>query len=137
MEGTQTQAAKHARPPKTKWRLHDGGDSTGEASRSAAPAKLEVTTNPRKEAFAHLTRDESQVVIHALILELSVRISRRWVALVEASSMDSAKDSDDIAALAWIQRSLEDVEATIIGLSKADPRHSAAFEGPASSSAGE
>lgn len=71
-----------------------------------------------KEAFAHISRDGSQaIIIKPLILDLSVKISRR-VALLEASSDDPAQSSDDLAALAWIQRSLEDVEATIIGLSE-------------------
>lgn len=70
----------------------------------------------------------------ALILALSVKISRR-VALLKSSSIDPAHNSDDVAALAWIQRSLEDVEATIVGLSEVNRRHSAALEGPAPSSA--
>jgi hypothetical protein len=65
-----------------------------------------------------------------LILELSGRVSRR-AALLEASSIDPAQGSEDLVALAWIQRSLEDVEATIIGLSEANRRHSGAFHGPA------
>lgn len=88
-----------------------------------------------KEAFAHLSRDESLATIPPLILELSGRISRR-VALWEAPSGDQAQGSDDLAALAWIQQSLEDVEATIIGLSEANRRRSAAFQGPFPSSAG-
>lgn len=83
-----------------------------------------------KEGAAHLTRGESLAIIPPLILELSGRISRR-VALLEASLIDPAQSSDDLAALAWIQRSLEDVEATIIGLSEADRRRSAAFQNPA------
>lgn len=51
-------------------------------------------------------------MIQTGILELSVTISRR-AALLEGSSDDPAHSSDDLAALAWIQRSLEDVEATI------------------------
>ena len=88
-----------------------------------------------KEAFAHLTRGESLAMIPPLILELSGRISRR-AALLEASSIDAAHSSDDLAALAWIQQSLEDVEATIMGLSEVNRRRSAAFHGPAPSSAG-
>jgi hypothetical protein len=77
----------------------------------------------------------SQAMIQPLILELSVRISR-GAALLEASSNGPAPCSEDLAALAWIQQSLEDVEATIIGLSEAKRRRSAAFQGPDPSSAG-
>jgi hypothetical protein len=69
-------------------------------------------------------------MIQAEMLQLSVKISRR-AALLEASSEDPAQSSDDLAALAWIQQSLEDVEATITGLSEADRRRSAAFQNPA------
>lgn len=97
-----------------------------------------TVTAPRrgagKEAFAHLSRDESQAMIQPLIFELSVKISRR-AALLEASSSDPAQISDDLAALAWIQRSLEDIEATIVGLSEANRLRSAASQGPAPSSA--
>ena len=68
-------------------------------------------------------------MIQSGMLQLAVRISRR-VALLEASSGDPAQSSEDLAALAWIQQSLEDVEATIIGLSEANRRRSAAFGGP-------
>ena len=88
-----------------------------------------------KEAFAHLSRNDSQAMIQAEMLQLSVKISRR-AALLEASSEDPAQSSDDLAALAWIQQSLEDVEATITGLSEADRRRSAAFQNPPLSSAG-
>lgn len=92
-------------------------------------------THRGKVAFAHITRDESQAMIQPLILELSVKISRR-AALLEASSNDPAQCSEDIVALAWIQRSLEDIEATIIGLSAVNRRRGAAFRGPDPSSAG-
>jgi hypothetical protein len=65
-----------------------------------------------KEAFAHLSRHESQATIPSLILELSVKISRR-VALLEASSSDPAQRSDDLAALAWIRQYLEDSSVLI------------------------
>ena len=100
---------------------------------------LTVTATDRgagQEAFAHLSRGESLAMIPPLILELSGRISRRAV-LLEASSIDPALSADDLAALAWIPRSLEDVEATILGLSEVNRRRSAAFQGPASSSAGD
>ena len=87
-----------------------------------------------KEAFAHISR-ESQARIPPLILELSLEISR-WRALLEASSSDPAQSSYDLAALAWIRQSLEDIEATIIGLSEANRRRSAAINSPAPSSAG-
>lgn len=82
-----------------------------------------------------MSRDESLAMIPSLILQLSVKISRR-VALLEASSRDPAQSSDDLAALAWIRQSLEDIEATIIGLSEVNRRLSAAFHGPVPSSAG-
>ena len=69
------------------------------------------------EVFPHISGDESQAKIQAGMLQLSVKISRR-VALLEASSGDPARSSDDLAALAWIQQSLEGIEVTIIGLSE-------------------
>ncbi|TAP39565.1 hypothetical protein [Arthrobacter sp. S39] len=88
-----------------------------------------------KDAFAHLSRDESLAMIPPLILELSGRISRR-AALLEASWIDPTQGSNDLAALAWILQSLEDVEATVIGLSEANRRRSAAIKSPDPSSAG-
>lgn len=64
------------------------------------------------------------------MLQLPVRISRR-TALLEASSGDPAQSCNDLAALARIQQSLEDVEATIIGLSEANRCRSAVSGGPA------
>jgi hypothetical protein len=87
----------------------------------------------RKEAFTHISRDESQALIQAEMLDLSLRISRR-VALLRALSLGPAQGPDDLAALAWIQRTLEDVEATIIGLSEANHRRCAACDGPVPSS---
>ncbi|GAA1787438.1 hypothetical protein GCM10009712_38600 [Pseudarthrobacter sulfonivorans] len=81
------------------------------------------------EASAHVSRDESPAMIPPLILELSATISRR-AALLNASSSDPVQSSDDLAALAWIRQSLEDIEATIIGLSEANHRHSAAIKAP-------
>jgi hypothetical protein len=86
------------------------------------------------EASVHLSPDESQAMIPPLILELFGRISRR-AALLEGAFVGPAHSSDDLAALAWIQQSLEDVEATIIGLLEAN-RRSAAIHGPAPSFAG-
>ena len=74
-------------------------------------------------------------MIPLLILDLAVTISRR-TALLRASPVDPAQSSDDLAALAWIQRSLEDVGATNIGLSEAKRCHSAAFQNPVPSFAG-
>jgi hypothetical protein len=74
-------------------------------------------------------------MVQAVILELSVKISRR-VVLLEGSSNDPARCSEDMAAFAWIQRTLEDVEATLIGLSAVKRRRSAAFQGPGLLSAG-
>lgn len=71
----------------------------------------------------------------SLIRDLSVKISRR-APLLGASLSGPAPGSEDLAALAWIQRSLEDVEATIIGLSEVNRRRSAAFQNPAPFSAG-
>jgi hypothetical protein len=88
-----------------------------------------------KEASVHIPQDDSQAVIQPLFLDLSGKISR-LAALLAASSPDAAQGSEDMAALAWIERSLEDVEATIIGLSEANRRRSAAFQGPAPFSAG-
>ena len=65
-------------------------------------------------------------MIRPLILELSVNLSY-LAAILKASPTDPAQSSDDLAALAWIQRTLEDVEATIIGLSEVKRRHSATF----------
>lgn len=56
-----------------------------------------------EEAFAHMSRDGSQAMVQAVILELSVKISRR-VALLEASSNYPTRCSEDMAAFAWIQR---------------------------------
>lgn len=61
-----------------------------------------------KEAFAHLSRDESQAMIPSLILELSGRISRR-VALRRHHRVTKLKSSEDLVALAWIRGSLEDM----------------------------
>lgn len=58
----------------------------------------------------------------------------RQVALLEASSIDLAQSSDDLAALAWIRQSLDDIEATIIGLSEASGGNSAAIKSPEPSS---
>lgn len=79
---------------------------------SRLPLTLTTThSGAGKEALARLSRDKSQAMIQPVILELSVKISRQ-VALLEASSNDPAQSPDDLVALAWIQRSLEDVEAT-------------------------
>lgn len=104
-------------------------------SPNLAPTAPATDRGAGKKIFAHLWRDGSQPMIEPLILELSVRISRR-AALLAASSNDLAHCSEDMAALAWIQRSLEDVEATIIGLSEVKRRRGAAFQGPGPSSAG-
>ncbi|QCP00102.1 hypothetical protein FCN77_23315 [Arthrobacter sp. 24S4-2] len=100
-----------------------------------APTVPVTSRGAGEEAFAHMSRDGSQAMAQAVILELSVRISRR-VVLLEASSNDPARCFEDMAALAWIQRTLEDVEATLIGLSAVHRRRSAAFQGPGPSSAG-
>lgn len=89
-----------------------------------------------EEAFAHMSRDGSQAMVQAVILELSVKISRR-VVLLEACSNYPTRCSEDMAAFAWIQRTLEDVEATLIGLSAVKRRLSAAFQGPPPSSVGD
>ncbi|MDI3243194.1 hypothetical protein QK292_16705 [Arthrobacter sp. AL08] len=86
-----------------------------------------------KGAFAHLLRNESQAIIQPLILDVSVKFNR-LAALLEASSNDPAQSSEDLAALTWIQRSLEDIEATITGLSEAGRCRSAVFQNPVSSS---
>jgi hypothetical protein len=88
----------------------------------------------RKEAFAHISRDASQAIIQAWMLQLSAKISRQ-VALLEALSIEPVQNSDDLAALEWIQRSLEDVEATIFALSEENRHRFAAFQGSAPSSA--
>ncbi|MET4095799.1 hypothetical protein [Arthrobacter sp. UYCu712] len=88
-----------------------------------------------KGAFAHLPRNESQAIIQPLILEVSVKISR-LTALLGASSNHPAQSFEDLAALAWIRQSLEDIEATITGLSEADRCRSAAFQNPVPSSPG-
>jgi hypothetical protein len=79
-----------------------------------------------KEGYAQIPGDKSA----ALIFELSVEIGHR-AALLEASRVNLAQSQDDLDALAWIQRSLEDVEATIIGLSEANGRSSVSIQGPA------
>jgi hypothetical protein len=78
-----------------------------------------------EEVSVHISRDEAQAMIEPLILELSVKISR-LVDLLKATSNDPAQNSDDRAAIAWIQRSLEDVEATISAVNR---RRCAAFQG--------
>jgi len=100
-----------------------------------APTVPVSSRDAGEEAFAHMSRDGSQAMVQAVILELSVRISRRLV-LLEASSNYPTLCSEDMAAFAWIQRTLEDVEATLIGLSAVKRRRSAAFQGPPPSSAG-
>lgn len=135
MEGTPTHTVRHARLARTEGWLHDDSDSTGETSRSTAAGAQELTAKPSREALAYISQDESQAMIQPLILEVSVKISCR-IALLEAPSVDPAQGSDDIAALAWIQRCLEDVEATLIGLSEVNRRRSAAFQSAAPSSAG-
>jgi len=82
-----------------------------------------------KKLSAHMSRDGSQAMVQAVILELSVKSSRR-VVLLEASSNYPTRCSEDMAPFAWIQRTLEDVEATLIGLSAGKRRRSAAFQGP-------
>lgn len=97
---------------------------------SRLPLTLAAThSGAGKEGFAHIWRDEFQARIPPLILDLSVNISR-LVSLLEGSSSDPAQNSEDLTALACIQRSLEDVEATIIGLSEANRRRAAAFRDP-------
>jgi hypothetical protein len=88
-----------------------------------------------KQAFAHISRDESQSLIQAEMRQLSAKICGK-AALLGASSNDRVQSPEDRAAIAWILRSLEDVEATIIGLSEADRRRSAAFQNRAPSPAG-
>lgn len=73
-------------------------------------------------------------MIQQIILDLSLMINHQ-AALLAASSNDPLQGSDDLAALAWIQRSLEDIEATIFSLSATKRPHSAAFEGSGPSSA--
>ncbi|MDF2052131.1 hypothetical protein [Arthrobacter sp. Cr_A7] len=97
-------------------------------SSGLAPAVTAAHRDAAKEVFAHLSRGESLAMIPSLILELSGRICRR-AALLEAPSIDPVQSSEDLAALAWIQRALEDVEATIIGLSEANGRRSARSTG--------
>ncbi len=98
---------------------------------SRLPLTLAAThSGAGKERFAHIWPDEFQARIPPLILDLSVNISR-LVSLLEGSSSDLAQNSEDLAALAWIHRSLEDVEATIIGLSEIQRRRAAAFRNPA------
>jgi hypothetical protein len=87
------------------------------SSSDPAPPLSATPSGAEEEGSAHLARDESLAIISPLILQLSVRISRR-AALLEASSSGPAQSSDDLVALAWIQQSLGDVEATIIGLSE-------------------
>lgn len=61
---------------------------------------LTVTATARgagEEAFAHLSRDESQAIFQPLIFDLSVTISRR-AAILKASPNDPAQGSDDLAA---------------------------------------
>jgi hypothetical protein len=94
-----------------------------------ASSRLPLTAkhcDARKEAVAYISREECQTMIRPLILELSVNLSY-LVAILKASPTDPAQSSDDLAALAWIQQTLEDVEATIIGLSEVKRRHSATF----------
>lgn len=85
---------------------------------------------------AHLPRDGSPDPLQPLIRQLSIEVSR-WIVLLEALSRGPAQDCDDLAALAWIRSSLEDVRATIIGLSEAQARDPAAFQGPARFSDGD
>ncbi|MGO4470737.1 hypothetical protein AB4Y95_02220 [Arthrobacter sp. M-10] len=94
-----------------------------------ASSRLPLTAkhcDARKEAAAYISREERQTIIRPLILELSVNLSY-LAAILKASPTDPAQSSDDLAALAWIQRTLEDVKATIIGLSEVKRRHSATF----------
>lgn len=100
-----------------------------------APTVSATHRGAGQENVTHRSRDESRARIQTEMLELAVTISRR-AALLEASPGDPAQSSEDLAALAWIQRSLEDVEATVIGLSEANRQRSAAFQVPAPSSAG-
>lgn len=106
------------------------------SSSDLAFAVTDTRGGAEKDALAHLSRGESLPMIPLLIVELSGRISRVRATLLEISSVDLAQDSDDLAALAWIQQSLEDVEATITGLSEAYGHRSAAFQGPAPFSVG-
>ncbi|WP_043807218.1 hypothetical protein [Paenarthrobacter aurescens] len=88
-----------------------------------------------KEAFVHGWLGGVQALVRPLILELSVRISR-GAALLEASSNDPAHCSEDVAALAWIQQSLEDIEATLTGLFAIQHGPRAGFQGREPFSAG-
>lgn len=83
-----------------------------------------------KEGFAHIWRDEFQARMPPLIRDHSVNISR-LVSLLDAPPDDPAQSSEDLAALAWIHPSSEDVEATIIGLPEMQRRRTAAFRNPA------
>lgn len=99
------------------------------------PSTLPPTVTPSrsgvaKEGDVQIPGDKSA----AMIFELSVKIGHR-AALLEASSISLAQSQDDLDALAWIQRSMEDVEATIIGLSEANGRRSV-FQGPGPFSVG-
>lgn len=84
-----------------------------------------------KEGYAQIPGNKPA----AMIFELSVKIGHR-AALLEASPVSLAQSQDDLDALAWIQRALEDVEATMIGLSEAIGRRSVALQGPGPFSAG-
>lgn len=54
-----------------------------------------------------------------LDLEISVRL-RRLVALLDEYPIQRAYSSEDFSAIAWIWQSLEDVEATILGLAQSN-----------------
>ena len=51
------------------------------------------------------------------ISEISVRISH-LIAILDECLIGPAESYDDLSALAWIVQSLEDIEATIIGLAR-------------------
>lgn len=98
---------------------------------------LAVTTAEKgvgKASAAHTFRNESTTKVQQFILDLSSNISGR-ATLLEASSIHLSQDSEDLVALAWIRRTLEDVEATLIGLLQTKRRDFAAVPDSARSSA--
>lgn len=69
----------------------------------------------RQQASAKIAPDEWDVTFD-LIRQLSAEIGRQDF-LLAAASAGYSRDPTDAEAFTWIHRSLEDIQATIIGLS--------------------
>lgn len=99
---------------------------------SDVPLTVAPTHHGAGNEFSGISRDEPQAMIQGLVLKSSAK-SGSPVTLLEASFADPARNSDDLAAFDWIQRSLDGNEAVIIGLSEVNCHRTSTFQNPAPS----